>query len=40
MKCLDLVSRYLNYFTKKKKLLPTSFNYVYFFKALKIVLEC
>lgn len=39
MKGLDLLSRYLNHFSKNKKLLPPSFNYVHFFKAVKIVLE-
>lgn len=39
MKGLDLISRYLNHFSKNKKLLPTTFNYIYFFKALRIVLE-
>lgn len=39
MKGLDYVGRYLNYFNKNKKLLPTAFNYVYFFKAVKIILE-
>lgn len=37
MKALDLISRYLYQFTKNKKLLPPTFNYVYFFKGLKIV---
>lgn len=39
MKGLDLISRYLNHFTKNKKLLPPTFNYVYFFKGIKIVIE-
>lgn len=39
MKGLDLISRYLNYFNRNKKLLPNTFNYTYFFKALKIILE-
>lgn len=39
MKGLDLLSRYLNHFSKNKKLLPPSFNYVQFLKGVKIVLE-
>lgn len=38
MKGLDLISRYLNHFSKNKKPIPPSFNYVYFFKAVKIIL--
>lgn len=38
MKGLDLISRYINYFTKNKKLLPPTFNYIYFFKGIKIIL--
>lgn len=39
MKGLDLISRYLYQFTRNKKLLPPTFNYVYFFKGMKIVIE-
>lgn len=39
MKALELISRYLGALTKGKKLLPPTFNYLYFFKGLKIILE-
>lgn len=39
MKGLDLISRYLNHFNKNKKMIPPSFNYVYFFKGIKVILE-
>ena len=39
MKSLEIVGRYLAALTRSKKLLPPTFNYLYFFKAIKILLE-
>lgn len=39
LKSFDLIGRYLDSLTKEKKLLPQTFNYISFYKALKIILE-
>ena len=38
MKGLEIINRYLKFLTREKKLLPPTFNYVYFFKGLKNIL--
>lgn len=39
MKSLEIISRYLAALAGDKKLLPPTFNYLYFFKAIKIIME-
>ena len=39
MKSLDLLSKYFSFIIKAKGSLPVTFNYLYFFKVIKIIIE-
>lgn len=39
MKTLEIIGKYLDYLTSEKKILPPTFNYISFYKALKVIFE-